>query len=266
MSPDEILVSIVSAVLGGLLWGVWYFAPRRIERFGRSLPGRGALYAAPLVAAAVLLLVLKTVSAHDVRDDGRYLAMYFVLGAAWVGLAVRWLPVTGVSVRDDVTERANASAAVVAAGVVVGVTLCYAGGNVGDGPGWWVVVFSAGLSTLGLFAAWLLLETLTGVSDAVTVDRDPSAGVRLAGFLVACGLLLGRAVAGDWISAGATIRDFAATAWPVLVLVAVAALVERAARPTPERPAPGILTFGAIPALLYVLGAVRQVMALGIPA
>ena len=29
-------------------------------------------------------------------------------------------------------------------GALVGVTFCYAGGNIGDGPGWWVVVFSAG--------------------------------------------------------------------------------------------------------------------------
>ena len=104
-------------------------------------------------------------------------------------------------------ERANGSASLAVAGAIIGITLAYAGGNIGDGPGWWVVVFCAALATLALFAAWMLLELASGVSDAVTVDRDPSAGMRLGGFLVACGLILGRS-AGDWISVDATVRDF----------------------------------------------------------
>src|SRR4029453_10538043 len=148
-------------------------------------------------------------SAHDVRDDPTYLFMYVLLGAAWVGVWIRLLAMTGVSKRDDVVERSNSSAALAVAGATLGITLCYAGGNIGDGPGWWVVVFSAALATLALFAAWLLLGFASGVSDAVTVDRDPAAGLRLAAFLIGCGLILGRAVAGDWESAAATVREFA---------------------------------------------------------
>jgi hypothetical protein len=40
-------------------------------------------------------------------------------------------------------------------------------------------------------------------------------------------MILGRAVAGDWVSAEATIRDFAAMAGPVLPLAAAAVVVER---------------------------------------
>jgi hypothetical protein len=36
-----------------------------------------------------------------------------------------------------------------AAGAILGLTLAFARGNIGNGPGWWVVVFSAGMSTLG---------------------------------------------------------------------------------------------------------------------
>jgi hypothetical protein len=210
-------------------------------------------------------VVLRNASAYDVRDDPRYLMFYLVLGAAWVSLWVRQLAITGVSTRDDVVERANGSAAIVVAGAMLGITLCYAGGNIGDGPGWWVVAFSAGLSTLALFAAWLLLEAASGVSETVTVDRDPSAGLRLAGFLVGCGLVLGRAVAGDWVSAEATVRDFVMMAWPVIVLVVVAAIVERLSRPTPESPRPAVILYGVIPALVYIAGAAYQVMRLGSP-
>jgi len=191
--------------------------------------------------------------------------MYLVLGAAWVGVWIRLLALTGVSKRDDVVERSNSSAALAVAGAMLGITLCYAGGNIGDGPGWWVVVFAAGLATVAFFAAWMVLETVSGVSDTVTVDRDPSGGLRLAGFLVACGLLLGRSVAGDWVSAEATVRDFALAAWPVVVLVLVAAIVERLARPTPASPRPPLVPFGIFPALLYIAGAAYQVMRLGPP-
>ena len=109
----------------------------------------------------------------------------------------------------------------------------------------------------------MVLEAVTAVSDVVTVDRDPSAGFRLGGFLIACGLILGRSVAGDWVSAEGTVRDFAVAAWPVIVLVIVAAVVERVARPTPETPRPSLVVYGFVPVMLYVAGAVYQVMRLG---
>jgi hypothetical protein len=263
MSGDEVFVLIASAIVALVSWGAWYIAPARIQRVGRRPPAWRLVRLTPLVAAALLWLVLRNAASFDVRDDPRYLAFYLLLGAAWVGVWIRWLAVTGISTRDDVVERSNGSAGLVVIGALFGITLAYAGGNVGNGPGWWVVVFSAALATVALFAAWMLLEAVAGVSDIVTVDRDPSAGFRLGGFLIACGLILGRSVAGDWISAEATVRDFTATAWPVIVLVGVAALIERVARPTPETPRPSLVAYGFIPALLYVAGAVYQVMRLG---
>ena len=265
MSGDELVISFCSMVVAGLTWGVWYAQPRWIRTLRPADTARRLLDIAPILSAAVLLGVLKGLSAHDVRDDIRYLGLYFLLGAAWVGLAMFCIPLSGISARDDVLERGNASAAWVIAGAMLGITLCFAGGNIGDGPGWWVVVFSAGLATAGLFAVWLTLEALTGVSDTVTIDRDLSAGVRLGGFLVACGLRLGWAVAGDWVSVEATLRDFAANAWLVLVLLVIAAIVERVARPTPAQPVPSLFANGILPALVFIAGSLVQVLPLGIP-
>lgn len=265
MSGDEVVILLVSAILALMFWGSWYLRPALVRRVGRRPSGRRFLHVTPLAAVVLLWVVLRNAASYDVRDDPRYLAFYLVLGAAWVGLFMRWLVVAGISTRDDVVERANDSAAIVVAGAMLAITLCYAGGNIGDGPGWWVVVFAAGLSTLALYAAWMLLEMATGVSDVVTVDRDGSAALRLAGFLVACGLILGRAVAGDWVSAEDTVRDFALVAWPVLLLVAGAALVERTLRPTPETPCPALVPYGVMPALAYVAGAAYQVMRLDLP-
>ena len=263
MSGDEVFMLIASATVALVSWGAWYIGPALVQHVRRRPPAWRLLRLTPLVAAALLWLVLRKAASFDVRDDPRYLTFYLVLGAAWVGAWIRWLAITGISTRDDVVERANGSAALAVTGALLGITLAYAGGNVGDGPGWWVVVFSAALATFALFAAWMLLEAVTGVSDIVTVDRDPSAGVRLGGFLIACGVILGRSVAGDWVSAEATVRDFAAAAWPVIVLVIVAAIVERVARPSPGSPRPSLVAYGFIPAVLYVAGAVYQVMRLG---
>ena len=263
MSGDEVFMLIASAIVALVSWGAWYIKPALVQGVRRRPPAWRLLRLTPLLAAALLWAVLRNAASFDVRDDPRYLTFYLVLGAAWVGVWIRWLAVTGISTRDDVVERSNGSAALAVTGALFGITLAYAGGNVGNGPGWWVVVFSAALATLALFGAWILLETLTGVSDIVTVDRDPSAGFRLGGFLIACGLILGRSVAGDWVSAEATVRDFAAAAWPVIVLVIAAAIVERVARPTPEIPRPSLVAYGFIPSVFYVAGAVYQVMRLG---
>ncbi len=265
MSGDEVVVLLVSTVLAFWFWGAWYLRPVLVRRVGRRPSGRLLLRLTPLVAVAILWIVLKTAASFDVRDDPKYLVLYLVLGAAWVGFFVRLLAVAGISTRDDVVERANGSAAIAVAGAMLAIALCYAGGNIGDGPGWWVVVFAAGLATLALFAVWLLLELLSSVSETVTVDRDAAAAIRLAGFLIACGVILGRAVAGDWESAEMTVREFVAVAWPVLALVVMAVVVERLARPTTETPRPSPVPFGLVPALSYLAVAIYYVQRLGIP-
>jgi hypothetical protein len=150
-----------------------------------------------------------------------------------------------------------------AAGGLTGLTLCFAGANIGDGPGWWVVLYAASLSTVTLFAVWACLERLTHVSEAVTVDRDVASGLRLGGFLAAAGLILGRAVAGDWVSVGATNVEFVRMAWPVLVLLVLAVPVERVFRPSVEQPAPAWLLCGLLPLMIFVGGTVVWVALMG---
>jgi hypothetical protein len=74
------------------------------------------------------------------------------------------------------------------------------------------------------------MDLLTSISDAITVDRDERAGIRLGGFLLGIGLLSGWSVAGNWVSASATLKDFAASSWPAILLTAVAVMVELAFR------------------------------------
>lgn len=252
MSEDEVFVFIACAILGPFTWLPWLWHAAFTARRCSSFRHRWGLYVFPLLCAALLAAVLRLYASADVRTDPVYIAFYLALGATWVGLASRLVGVFGLSARDDVIERANPAATYAIGGALLGITLCFAGGNIGDGPGWWVVVFSAALSTLAFFLLWVLLHRFTGLADAVTIDRDPASGIRLAGYFIGSGLILGRAVAGDWVSVPATLSDFAAMAWPVLLLWAAAVLLESTFRPTQERPLPSPLTYGLAPLAAYV--------------
>ena len=106
------------------------------------------------------------------RDDPLYFVFYLLMGAAWVGGGARILSFFGLCARDDVIERGNRAAAAAIAGALLGITLCFAGGNIGDGPGWWVVVFCAVLSTGVLLLFWSILDRATGMADTITIDHD----------------------------------------------------------------------------------------------
>jgi hypothetical protein len=192
-----------------------------------------------------------------------YLFFYAVLGMAWVG-AGRWVfALFGIGLRDDVLERRNPAALWAICGAGLGLSFCFAGANIGDGPGWWVVLTAALISTAAWFICWQIYESMTRVADHITIDRDPAAGWRLAGYLSASGLILGRAVAGDWHSLAATWRDFFTYGWPVVILLMIATVVENFCRPTPESPRASPVLGGFVPAYTYLACAVTWIVFVG---
>ncbi len=262
MSEDEVFALIVSVIASLVCWVIWYRDCLFVARFGNPTSCRTRLSSMPVVCLGLFYLSLRLWASHDVRDSFTYLGFYTVMGMAWVGVFQKLLPWFGLCARDDVVERGNSAAATAIAGALIGLTLCFTGGNMGDGPGWWVVVFSGGLSTVAFFAAWMLVARATGLVDTITIERDSGAGVRTAAFFVAAGLILGRAVAGDWVSAGATMEDFAILAWPVVLLVAIVIPIERKLKPrfhvggALESPAlmPAALYLGLAVTVLVVAG------------
>jgi uncharacterized membrane protein YjfL (UPF0719 family) len=251
MSGDEAIALFMSLGFAALAWVAWLVVVLAAARrcWTRA---RVPLLVVPPLCAALLFAILRRYSSEDVRDAPEYLLLYTAMGMAWLGIAAWLLTQIGLSFRDDVVERGNPAAAWAISGALAGVTLCYAGGNIGNGPGWWVVVFCAALATAVLLLLWLLLDQATRIADTVTIDRDPAAGLRLAGFFVAVGLVLGRAVAGDWTSAESTVLDFGLLAWPALGIWGAAALLEPQLRPTPERLRPPVVEYGVLPAGLYL--------------
>jgi hypothetical protein len=265
MSPDELLVTVAAVFFGPVLWTVWLLRMSRLQTVQYRRAGTAPIAIALALCVVLVFGILKTGASFDVVDAPRYLFMYVVLGLAWSRVSEMAFAYAGVSARDDVIERGNSAAVPAVIGGLVAVTLCYAGGNIGDGPGWWVVVFSAGLATGTLLLAWLALSHLTAVTDAVTIDRDPAAGLRLGAFLVSSGLVLGWAVAGDWHSARATVTDLVVVLPAILAILIGALIVERLARPTPQVPHLPLVAYGLLPATLYICIAIATLSWLGWP-
>lgn len=256
MSEDEVAVVIFAAIISLVTW-IWWYGCTLTTKPALAAAGRRAfrslLLVVPVFAAGLLFLILQFLSAHDVRDDGRYLFMYMVLGMAWCGVASFILPWMGISFRHDALARANQSAAWICSGWIVAVMLSFAGANIGDGPGWWVVFFSAFLSTGMLTVVFVVWEKLVGSNDAVTIDRDVATGLRMLGLLVGCGAVFGVSAAGDWHSVEDTTSDFFLTAWPAVPIFLVALVFHGMFRPMPESPRPSVLSCGVVPMLLLLL-------------
>ena len=256
MSDDEVFVMILCIPIGAYLWIRWLLPAFTVRR-AQALHAAGwFLIMAPLICVVLLLLLLKSFASFDVRDDMKYLAFYLIMGVAWLAIWLHLFHFLGLIARDDVFERNNSAAAITIGGLMLSLTFAFAGGNFGDGPGWWVVVFCSGIATASLCVLWLVLVRVSGVLDEILIDRDSAAAWRTAGFMVACGAVLGRAVAGNWISSQATLRDFSLFAWPVLVILLAAVLFEAALPARVEAGPTDKLVTAGLPVMGYIAMAV----------
>lgn len=232
-------------------WFQWYgfvltIHPMVVKEWDRLI------YAAiPVVCTALLWIVLSLGADPYVRGNFFYMLFYLFGGGAWV-LAVKWvLPFVGLSPRDEF-ERRNTGSALAVGGALLGLTMCYAGGNVGEGPGWWVVVMSVTLSTTAFYLIWLGLEGITQISETVTIERDFAAAIRLTAFLLALGTIMGASVSGDWRGVEDLFTAFFARAWPAVVMALFAAFIESVSKPTERQPKPSVLLFGVLPSVGYL--------------
>jgi len=264
MSGDEVVILVMCGAIAAVRWGHWFVLPATLSPVGRARRYPEAAWLGPLIAGGGLFLVLRVFAAADVRSSPVYLAFYMVMGAGWIGLTSLLFGWFGISCRDDLLERRNPAAGMLLTGALLGVALAFAGANIGNGPGWWVVLFCAALSTAAWLGSWAVLEGLTHAGESVTVDRDLPAALRLAAYLEASGLLLGRAVAGDWVSVEATLVDFARQGGIGAALLLAGALAgERLCQPAAEAGRSSLFLHGITPAAAYLLGALAYVVALG---
>ena len=264
-SGDEVLFLVAAGIVALVTTVRWYYFVGRAKTF-RPSPPRLVLTFVPLALILVLITVLQTL-ADPVWVVGRldYTLLFTAGGIAWMFLGASTFALLGVNVRDDALERNNDAASTVVAGGMAGMVLAYAGSNVGNGPTIWTTLLPAFVAALALLAAWAALEALTDTAEAITVERDVATGVRVGAFLACAGLILGRAMAGDFYTWGDTFVEFGKLAWPVAALVSVMVVLHHFMRPTVERPTPSIVASGLVPAAAVIAITVGYVLALGMP-
>ena len=227
MSVDEILVFLASIYFSVVFLLDWYAALAHAEM--RTAAGRTVkkiFLFVPLLALLTVSFVLYRWASFDVIDDSLYLLFYMFIWFFWMKFSLQFMFMFfDISWADDAISLQNSAAAAAVLGGVFGSCAVYSGANIGDGPGWWCVFFAG---FLGMFSWYLLaraVNALTGVFEKITIERDFSCGVRFGAYLLASGIILGRASGGDWTSAYMTIIEFGA-GWPVLILTAAAAGAE----------------------------------------
>ena len=80
-----------------------------------------------------------------------------------------------------------------------------------------------------------------------------ASAIRLFCLLLAMGLVLGRAVAGNWHSSEETFQDFLRDGWPAGLLCLLAIPIEWLVRPNLRRPFPSWTAMGLLPGIVYLL-------------
>jgi uncharacterized membrane protein YjfL (UPF0719 family) len=217
------------------------------------------------LSAGILLIALGLWhwGAVEVRGHFEQVFLLTLLGVVWLIVSLHLFPWLGLCIADDVIERRNPAALAGLFGGILGLALIYLGGSLGEGPSYWNNVFSAGLGTFGFFLLWFLSELFGRISNSIAEERDFAAGIRLCGFLLAEGLMLGRAVAGNWHSEWATVHDFLRDGWPAAALCLFGTWVEWPARPNRKSPVRPWFSFGLGPAFVYVAIASAWIYHLG---
>lgn len=229
MGDDEVIILLVGGGFAFYLAGLWYFrlgAPSLVPDSGRL---RLLLGLAPLAGCIAVLATLMTLAAGDVRSAPIYVLLYALVGTAWIYGAGLTSAYVGVSARDDVIERRNPAAAIMIVAIILSQAAIYSGANVGNGPGWWVVLISGTMAATCWLAIWLVVNGAVQLQERITVDRDVPAAIRLGALMLAVGLICGRGAAGDWFSFNRTLEEFV-VAWPAVALAVIAIAVERLLR------------------------------------
>jgi uncharacterized membrane protein YjfL (UPF0719 family) len=197
MEGMEPLLLMLFASIAAFVWFNYFGAVLSISKMLYQPQDWWLMLLIPLGCAVGLFVVLSRLGDPYVRGDAFYLGFYWVWGMAWLAIGKWLMPILGFSVRDDGLERRNTAATIAICGALIGITASFAGGNIGEGPGWWIVMLCVCVSTGTFFLAWFVLEFTTQISETITIERNLAAGLRLAALLIVMGIILGNAVSGD---------------------------------------------------------------------
>jgi len=223
----EIIVFAISIAMTIQFLAKWWKKLHNAWPKERMKTEQTVFFVLPLISLCIIIITLLFLASYDVVDSLFYIMFYIYLGFTWVYFALGVMfYFFDISWADDALNMDNEAALAAVAGGYIGTTVIYAGANIGDGPGWWCVIFAGGMGLVCWVVIAYLVNLFTKVFERISIGRDVPCGLRFGGFLLASGIILGRASAGDWTSFGATIVEFR-DGWPVVALALIVIAVER---------------------------------------
>jgi hypothetical protein len=153
------------------------------------------IYLTPLACLPLLACFVWAEHLQSPSESAVELTGAWGVGALWLA-AIGRLPIwLGIGFRE-VSERGNYAVAWARGGAQIGLTLCFGFAYLRTPVDMETVpaLFIAAGATGVLLACWTLFEWWTRVSDAITIEREGGAALRLAAFVIVEGLLLGDAI------------------------------------------------------------------------
>jgi len=114
----------------------------------------------------------------------------------------------GMGVQEPLAAR-NVAAATVVAGVYIATSLTYSGGLSGEGGGFWIMLLFFLLGQLALLGITRAFRWLTRYDDVQEIaSGNMAAALALTGLLIAVGLIVSRAVSGEYTGFFHSLRGF----------------------------------------------------------
>jgi uncharacterized membrane protein YjfL (UPF0719 family) len=222
-----------------------------------------AFYICAVSALTLVAVTLEFWGAAEIRANVPEVFFLTFIAAVWLILASKLFPWFGLSLRDDVFERENLSVLIALCGAILAIGFIYAGANIGEGTSYTNNFFCDAIGTISFFLLWFIVELVGKISRSIAEERDLATGLRMCGLFLAFGLIIGRALAGDWHSEVATLRDFVRDGWPAALFLLLASIMEPFIRPNRRNAFPPWFACGLLPAALYILMASAWVWHLG---
>lgn len=227
MSADELIILVFTCIYSIKSLSGWYGKIPGAGPVSRDKTTKYVMCLLPVASFFIILYTLLALASFDVVNSFIYILFYILMGYTWAFLGMKLVFIFfDISWIDDVLSLNNKAALCAVSGAFLGLVTIYSGANVGDGPGWWCVIFAGGLGLVSWYILARIVNAFTEIFERITVDRDIYCGIRFGAYLLASGIILARASAGDWTSFYSTIAEFM-VGWPVLPLTVIVILVER---------------------------------------
>lgn len=226
MSEIETLLFLLCGVLTTIFIVNWYRYLFGIFKPKRKLINDYILGLLPFVLFIIIYYTLRNLASFDVVNDTLFIIFYIFFGFTWIYLFNKLIFLFyDISWIDDIITNGNYAVLSAYVGALLGITLIYAGANIGDGPGFWCVMVAGGIGAILWFTLALLINKFTGIIERIVISRDLGSGIRFGGFLLSTGIILARGSGGDWFNFWQTIIDFS-DIWIIIPFAVLYLLIE----------------------------------------